>query len=268
MIRRRTFIISVGSTMLAPMAHAVQKKSLSDPLRVGAEQALVDGTLATRLQLAFIRDTGVVITLTPNASMAVLTALERGEIDVSLTNAPAPELQLEKQGLAHMRAAVAQGDWVLVGPVTGTGQRMADPAGVLGNPKMTEALQKIRQAQGRFVSAPQGSGAHFAELDSWRNAKAAPSAPWYSETPSTGDALALAQTARGYTLVERGRWLNHPPSGLAVCVQGDASLALPVHVMQSFRSHHPAAKLFMQWITGPRGQRIANSSPGWHGVKR
>jgi tungstate transport system substrate-binding protein len=155
-----------------------------------------------------------------------------------------------------------------VGPVTGTGRKMTDSAGVLGNHKIADALQKISQAQGRFVSAPQGSGAHLAELDSWRNAKAAPSAPWYSETPSNGDALALAQTARGYTLVERGRWLSHTPSGMAICVQGDASLALPVHVMQSFRSHHPAAKLFMQWITGPRGQRIANSSPGWHGAKR
>ena len=34
------------------------------------------------------------------------------------------------------------------------------------------------------------------------------------------------------------------------------TLAEPVHVMRSFRINHPAGKIFVTWISGPKGRRI------------
>jgi tungstate transport system substrate-binding protein len=37
--------------------------------------------------------------------------------------------------------------------------------------------------------------------------------------------------------------------------------------MRAFRVSHPAAKLFGQWVGGPRGARAAAAVRGWRGPK-
>ena len=39
-------------------------------------------------------------------------------------------------------------------------------------------------------------------------------------------------------------------------MHGDPRLEDVYHAMRSFRSPHPAAKLFMNWLTGPTGRRV------------
>lgn len=265
---RRPFLITLLGSSWAMQALAVQRKSLADPMHLGVEQSLVDSGLAGKLQRSFGRDTGVAVLLVPGASATVLAALEQGEVDAALTDAPEIEMRLEKQGLAHDRRQVAMGDMVLVGPVTGKGRKLVDPAGVAGERDIATALVKLSQAQARVVSAPDGSGAYLAELALWRAAKVGPAAPWYAKTPEKEDALALAATQGAYTLVDRGRWLARGRKPLAVLVEGDARMGLPVHVMRSFRVNHPAAKLFVQWVSGPQGHQVAGSVAGWRGAVR
>jgi tungstate transport system substrate-binding protein len=262
MIRRKFFAMALPS-MGWSLTDAAQPKSLSEPLRVGAEQSLIDGNLAIRLQLGFIQDTGVVVQILPYSSTASLAALERGELNVSFTHTPILEAALERQGLAHHRMLIALSDFILVGPrperATKGGAMPADVAGI----DLVAALQKISQTQSKFIGACPGTGAHVTELDAWRAGQISPNAPWYVATPDQGDALALAYAQRGSTLLERGRWLAQPLSGWAIRVQGDPRMVLSVHAMQSFRARHPAAKLFMRWITGNQGQRIVSTTPGW-----
>lgn len=262
---RRSLLALMAASAL-PTAHAVQRKSLADPMRLGVEQSLVDSGLASRFQKGFGRDTGVAVQLVPGYSGALLEALERGELDAAMTNAPDQETQLEKQGLAHDRRLVAQGDFVLVGPLEGVGKKAKDPVGIAGERDIAVALAKLAQAQARFVGAPTGSGAYLGSLALWRAAKVAPAAPWYTESKTNPLEKAAADGA--YTLVERGLWMSRGHKPLAVMVEGDARMATEVHVMRAFRSNHPAAKLFGQWVAGGQGRRVAASLRGWRPAPR
>jgi tungstate transport system substrate-binding protein len=268
-MKRRTLLIGALGPWAAPlMAAAAQSKSLLDPLRLGVEQTLMDSGLAGQLQRSFGRDTGVAVQMVAGTSATLLAALEQGEIDAALTDAPELETKLEKQGLAHDRRPVALGELVLVGPIEGKGKKAIDPAGVLHERDIAVALARLSQAQAKFISAPVGSGTYLAELNMWRAAKVAPAAPWYVKSDAKANVLAQAAEQRAYTLVERGLWLARGNKALAVLVEGDARMAVPVHVMRSFRVTHPAGKLFVQWVAGPQGQRVAGSVSGWRAPAR
>jgi len=262
----RRSLLALLAASAVPAAHAVQRKSLADPMRLGVEQALMDSGLASQFQKAFGRDTGVAVQLVPGISATLLETLERGELDAAMTNAPEQEALLEKQGLAHDRRLIATGDFVLVGPLEGVGKKAKDPVGIAGERDIAVALAKLAQAQARFIGAPLGSGAYLGSLALWRAAKVAPAAPWYVESKASPLEQATAEAA--YTLVERGLWMSRGRKPLALMVEGDARMATEVHVMRSFRVNHPAAKLFGQWVAGPQGRRVAASLRGWRPAPR
>jgi len=257
----RRSLLALLAASAVPTVHAAQQKSLTDPMRLGAEQALIDSGLASQFQKAFGRDTGVAVQLVPGRSAALLEALERGELDAAMTNAPDQEAQLEKQGLAHDRRLIAVGDFVLVGPLEGVGKKAKDPVGIAGERDIAVALAKLAQAQARFVGPVSGSGAYLSTFSLWRAAKIAPAAPWYVE--GKGNTLEQAAAESAYTLIERGLWMSRAYKPLAVMVEGDPRMATEVHVMRSFRVNHPAAKLFGQWVSGGQGRRVAASLRGW-----
>lgn len=262
----RRSLLALLAASAVPAAHAVQRKSLVDPMRLGVEQALVDSGLASHFQKSFGRDTGVAVKLVPGYSAALLVALERGELDAAMTNAPEQEAALEKQGLAHDRHLIAAGDFVLVGPLEGVGKKAKDPAGIKGGRDIAAALAALAQAQARVIGPVTGSGAHLSTLALWRAAQVAPAAPWYVETK--GNALEQAATEGAYTLVERGLWLARGRKPLAIMVEGDARMGAEVHVMRSFRVNHPAAKLFGKWVSSPAGRRVASGVRGWRAPAR
>lgn len=244
---------------LATPAQAQQRKSLADPLRLGVDEALMASGLARSLQRAFGRDTGIAVQLVPGQALPLLEALERGEFDATLTNAPDAETRLAQLGLAHDRRAVALGALVLVGPAPKG--KLPDPAGVAGGRDIAEALQRVATAAAtpgslQFLSAGDGSGTHAAEQALWRAAKVAPAAPWYAAADKGSGLIAQARARGAYALVERGAWADLGGAPLAVLLEGDPVMDLPVHVMRSFRVNHPAGKIFVAWIAGPKGRRV------------
>jgi len=265
MTSRRPVLIAAGLALIGlPKAQAQQRRSLADPLRVGVDTALADSGLAKALQQGFGRDTGIALKLVRMPALPLLEALERGELDVGITNAVDAEQRLDKQGLVHDRQAIADGEFVIVGPPARG--KTPDPAGIAGTRDAAAAMAKIRDAalasapgDVTFVSAGDGSGTHTAEQAAWRAAKIAPAAPWYLNAGSTAALPALARSRNAYALVERGAWASAGGAPLAVLVEGDPLLAEPVHVMRSFRINHPAGKIFVTWISGPKGRRIVAS---------
>ena len=266
--RRRLLFATAAATagLAAPALQAQQRRSLKDPLRVGVDPALVESGLAGALQRGFGRDTGVAAQLVLGPSLPTLEALERGELDAALTNAPDAEAQLDRQGLVHDRHPIALGALVLVGPAPT--KKLPDPAGIAKMTDVAQALARLRDTAHaetlafRFLSAGDLSGTHAAEQALWRAAKVAPAAPWYA-SGTAGPFAAQVRAAGGYALVERGAWLAHGGPPLAVLVEGDPLLELPVHVMRSFRVNHPAGKLFVEWIRGPKGRRVVASVRGY-----
>jgi tungstate transport system substrate-binding protein len=278
MTRRRLHLI-VGLAACATSVfdvHAQQRRPGGTPLRLGAERVLVDVGLTTTLRRTFAGETGLAVNVEPGTSSALLEALERGEIDVALTHAPAVETKLEKQGLVHDRRAVARSDFVIVGPL----ERGKDPASVSGGRDAVAALSSIAQAGAAFCTYADGSGTHLAEQALWLSAGVAPAAPWYRTIdPRGGSASMQAHAQRAYLFVDRASWLAFAATLKApkaarstatygVLVQGDPRLVTDFHVLRSFRINHPAGKLFVAWLTGPLGRRVVTGARGFDAPPR
>ena len=268
MISRRHLLHGpLGALLPAAAAEAQQRRSLADPLRLGVDTALFDSGLAKALQQGFGRDTGVALKLVSTPALPLLQGLERGEFDAALANAPEAEARLEQEGFAHDRRPIARGDFVLVGPAPRG--KVKDPAAIAGLRNAAEALIQVRSAAlampgvVMFLSAGDGSGVHAMEQALWRAAKLGPTAPWYTAAEAAPSLVAQARARGAYALVERGAWLAQGGAPLAVLVEGDPALAEAVHVMRAFRVSHPAGKLFIAWIAGPKGRRVVAAQRGY-----
>jgi tungstate transport system substrate-binding protein len=227
--------------------------SLANPMTLGVDSALFHSGLAAALQKAFGRDTGVAVTLSPGPALGLLKQMqtEGGPLDALLCNAPAAEMALDKQGLVHDRHLLAHGSFLLVGP---GGAAAPWPA-------LLSALKD--QPGAAFVSSPDGAGAQLVEQALWRSAKLTPAAPWYQLLPAGADVLAQARSRRAWCVVERGEWLARGGAPLAVRAEGAAELAEEVHVMRGFHSKHPAAKLFVAWVSSSKGRAVAARHRGY-----
>lgn len=281
----RRALLFAGLSVRPLYGLAQQRRSLADPLRLGVDVALHESGLAQALQRGFGRDTGVAVKLIPAPAQSVLQALEQGEIDASLCNSPSAEARLVALGYAHERVAVALSEFVIVGPLLqapapGKAPKPSkairqlkppkprDPAGLAGIAIAAQALQRLIDATAedasiQFLSANDGSGTHATEQAIWRAAKLAPVAPWYQNAGAVPGLIALARTQGKYALVERGAWAARGGPPLAVLVQGDPILRVPVHLMRSFRSKHAASKLFSAWLTGPKGRGVVAVLSGY-----
>ena len=264
--RRRLLPLPFAALLPGTSALAQQRKSLADPLRLGADQALVDSGLAHALLRAFGVDTGIAVKAVPGAALPLLEALERGEIDAALTNAPEAEARLDKQGLVHDRQPIAGGEFVIVGPaVRGKGEDVFGAA--LGHDAVGALKRLAAAAPGSFtfLTEGNGSGAHAAEQALWRQAGVAPVAPWYVSLPPGDNLISQVRTRGAFAVVERAAWLARGGAPLAVRVDGDPRLTEEVHVMRAFRVNHPAGKIFVAWIASPKGRRVVAAQRGYRG---
>lgn len=258
---RRSLILAGSLAVLgANQTRAAQKQSLEDPMRLGVDDALMKSGLARALQRAFGVDTGVAVNLTSGSALAMLEATELGDMDAALTNVSWLEAQIEKQGLVHDRRQIATGGLLLVGPAALAKALDAKRDIVL-------ALQRLSQAQVPFLSGTPGSGSQLAEQALWRAAEVVPDPAWHFPATVDANLLSQAKDKQACMLVETGAWMAQGGgSGYTVLVQGDDKLAMPVHVMRSFRVNHPAGKLFVKWIAGGRGRRVVAAQRGYRSI--
>jgi tungstate transport system substrate-binding protein len=269
MLRRRSLLTACAAPMWPGLAFAERPADRAGPLRLGVDLALVESGLAKSLQHAFGANTGIAVLLVPGPALALLEAIKNGEVDAALLDVPEAEADLDRQGLVHDRQAIAEGEFILVGPAPpipkGTRGRRPPPAGHSG----AEALDGIRlqayadPASLVFLTAGDGSGVHVAEQALWRAAKIAPLAPWYVNADPKQPLIAQARARGAYALVERGAWARQGGAPLVVLVEGDPGLVESIHAMRSFRVSHPAGKIFIAWIAGGRGRAVVAAHGGY-----
>ncbi|AKJ32155.1 substrate-binding domain-containing protein [Caldimonas brevitalea] len=265
--RRHFLPVLFGAAV--PLPTWAAPRSQQEPLLLGVATSLVDGGLAKRLQQGFLHDAGLAVQLVPGASGKLLGLLERGELDAALTHAPELEASLEKQGLVHDRRPVAACDFVLAGPLQGGKGRGRDPLGLKGQRDVVRALAAVAEAgargEAKFVGGADRSGAQLKDAALFKAAGVAAPGGWYVRSSAgMGDTLALANAERAYVLVDRPTWNADARrrGQLGVIVEGDPRLDDVYHAMRPFRGGHPAAKLLVQWLTGPNGRRAVQSAPG------
>ena len=261
-VSRRGLALLVLLAVAAGAAPAQPATTITMASTTSTEQSGLFGHLLP----AFTKATGIGVKVLPSPALALLESLAAGEVDAGLCNAPTAEERLDRQGLVHDRRPVATGAFLLVGPLPKG--RKPDARKVEPGHGLTDALTRWRDAAGdpdaaTFLSANDGSGAHVFEQSAWSSARIGPQAPWYARL-DPGQSLIVQARARGaYAIVERGAWLAHGGAPLGVLVDGDAEAVEHVHTMRSFRSPHPAGKLFVSWIAGAHGRSVVGSQRGY-----
>ena len=255
-IHRRKLLVAACLSALGGTS-AAQRRSMEEPMRLGVDQALMRSGLAPALERSFELDTGISLRLTSGSAVDVLEATELGETDVVLSNAPWLDSQIEKQGLLHDRHLITMGSLVLVGPTA-----LAKPLDARSD--IALALQRLADLKNPFVGPALGSGTQLAEPALWRAAGVVPNTDWYQSTADDASMLAQAAELQACFLMELGVWLAQPKvKGYGILVDGDARLSIPVHVLRSFRVNHPAGKLLVKWLAGPRGRNLAAGMRGY-----
>ena len=205
----------------------------------------------------FTDKTGIAVKVVALGTGQALDAARRGDADVVLVHDRPAEDKFVAEGFAKARHDVMYNDFVLVGP-------SSDPAHIKGL-GVQEAFAKLATAKAPFVSRGDRSGTHSAELRAWKEAGvdlAAARGDWYRDVgQGMGPALNTASALNAYILADRGTWLSFKNRGdLAILVQGDPRLFNPYGVMLVNPEKHPNVKVkegqaFIDWLTGPEGQR-------------
>lgn len=217
------------------------------------------------------RDTGLLDVLVPEFDkkygvttkvVAVGTgeALEmgkQGNADVVLVHSRKAEDEFVASGYGINRKDVMYNFFFIVGPKN-------DPAGAAEAKSAEEAMKKIAEFKGLFVSRGDQSGTHKKELSIWEKYSLKPQGEeWYKETgQGMGDTLTIASEMGAYTLVDSGTWYAFEDKvNLKIVVEGDPILFNPYGVIavnpEKYPNiNHKAAAAFIEFITSEEGQKI------------
>jgi tungstate transport system substrate-binding protein len=242
----------------ATAAAATTRPQPANPeIIVSTTTSTVDSGLLDVLQPIFEQQTGYRLTILSQGSGAALKTGERGEADVVFAHSPAAEQQFMKDTHGTRRELVMHNDFVIVGPPK-------DPAGVKGAQSLDDGLKRIAGSNTPFISRGDNSGTHVLEQNLWKTAGITPTGQgWYQESGSgMGQTLQIASEKGGYTITDRGTFLNLQKNlELDVVRENDGPLLNVYHVMQvnpgkSSKVNGDGATAFINFLIAPETQRM------------
>jgi tungstate transport system substrate-binding protein len=179
---------------------------------------------------------------------------EQGDADLLFVHAPAAEEEFMDAGFGSERWLVMHNDFVLVGP-------SEDPAGINGSENVVNALNRISESGGLFVSRGDDSGTHKKELGLWEKAGVNPEIDRYLESgQGMSDTLRIASEKGAYTLTDRATYLaNNDTLSLEILFEGDPELLNIYHVIivnpQKWpRVNEEGAQAFANFVISPEVQ--------------
>jgi tungstate transport system substrate-binding protein len=242
--------------LVIPFAALTHVQAAEKFITVASTTSTEQSGLFDYLLPKFTDKTGVEVHVIAQGTGQALKTAENGDADVVFVHDPAAEEKFVAAGQGVNRKAVMYNDFVLVGPA-------ADPAGVKGTKDIVAAFTKVAAAKAPFLSRGDKSGTNAAELRLWKAAGIEPAGEWYRETGSgMGPTLNTASGMDGYTLTDRGTWLNFKNRGtLEILVEGDRRLFNQYHVMLVNPEKHPDVKTaegqaFIDWLVSEDGQAV------------
>jgi tungstate transport system substrate-binding protein len=160
-----------------------------------------DSGLLDVLVPLFEKKTGYTVKTISVGTGQALALAGKGEADVCLVHAPDSEKKYVADGLLVNRRLVMHNDYLIVGPAT-------DPAKIKGMASAVEAMRRVAEAKGTFVSRGDNSGTHQLEKKLWQEAKVEPAGAWYLQAgQGMGATLGIASEKQGYTVTDRATFL-------------------------------------------------------------
>ena len=263
-IQKKTIVILLGLILLVAAVSGCSTNDEQSTVEPPANPDLIlatttstqDSGLLDVLIPIFEEKTGYLVKTIAVGTGKALSMGQEGEADVLLVHAPASEQVLVDEGTAINYQLVMHNDFVLVGPT-------ADPAGIKGLSKSSEALAKISASEALFISRGDDSGTNKKELQLWKTAAIEPSGSWYQETgQGMGDTLRVASEKNGYTITDRATYLALKDDlSLDILLEGDEDFFNIYHVMQVNPEKFPkvnadGAKSFVEFMVSKETQEV------------
>jgi tungstate transport system substrate-binding protein len=256
-----TFLLRLSRViLLAALAGAALVRSVyaeDKSIVVASTTSTQNSGLFEYLLPIFEKKTGIRVHVVAVGTGQAIKIASRGDADVLFVHHKPSELAFVAAGDGVERFDVMYNDFVIVGPKD-------DPARIRGLRDAILAFKRIAAAKAPFVSRGDDSGTNKEELEIWKDAEVdvrKDSGTWYRATGSgMGATLNTSAAMDGYTLTDRGTWLNFRNRGsLKILVEGDPRLSNQYGVTLVNPRRHPDAKAtlgqaFIDWLLSPEGQ--------------
>jgi tungstate transport system substrate-binding protein len=198
---RRGFVIGAGLVLALAGLVATPSVLAGQAVILSTTTSTQDSGLLDVLVPLFEKKTGYSVKTISVGTGQALTLAAKGEADVCLVHAPDSEKKYVADGLLVNRRLVMHNDYLIVGPAT-------DPAKIKGMASAVEAMQRVAEAKGTFVSRGDNSGTHQLEKKLWQEAKVKPEGAWYLEAgQGMGATLGIGSEKQGYVLTDRATFL-------------------------------------------------------------
>jgi tungstate transport system substrate-binding protein len=252
MMRKVVLTVAVCACLAAMICSA----DAETRLRMSTTTSTEDSGLLNVLLPPFEKAAGVKVDVISVGTGKALKLGENGDVDVVLVHARPAEDKFVAEGYGVDRRDVMYNDFVIVGPKD-------DPAGVKHAKTAVEAFKSLSQGKAPFISRGDDSGTHQMEKSLWKKAGIVPQGSWYVEAgQGMGAVLQMAFDKKGYTLSDRGSYISQEGKlDLAIVFEGDKDIFNPYGIIAVNPQKHPKtqydlAKKFIEYITGPEGQKI------------
>jgi len=217
----------------------------------------------------FEKKIGIKVDVVAVGTGAAIEIGKRGDADLVMVHAKELELKAVAEGWFKDRHDLMYNDFVIIGPAD-------DPLKLKGMKSAMEALKKIAaQDKVPFVSRGDKSGTHTMELGVWKKAGLDPKGQkWYLEVGQGMEKTQrIANEKKAYTLTDRGTWLatkDKDKLEMVIVLEGDPALfnqygVMAVNPEKYKQGKYKEAKLFIDWLISPEGQKAIGNFKDKHG---
>ena len=228
----------------------------TETLRMAVTTSFHNSGLADVLLPEILADLDLEVQLLVVGTGQALQLGRAGDVDAILVHSKAAEEAFVDEGYGTHRREIMYNDFVLVGP-------KGDPAGISEAESASDALQRIAEAETKFVSRGDDSGTHRKEQSLWEDAGGIPEGSWYNMVGAgMGAALNTASGFDAYILSDRASWLNFGnKGGLALLFTGDPVLFnqyafLPVNPETHAHVMVDQTARLEDWLTSERAREL------------
>lgn len=242
--------------MVASFAFMLSAAGAQTHLRMSTTTSTENSGLLAVLLPPFEKANNVKVDVISVGTGKALKLGENGDVDVVLVHARKAEDKFVADGFGVDRRDVMYNDYVIVGP-------KSDPAKLKDAKTAVDAFKRLAEGKAEFVSRGDDSGTHKQEKVLWEAAGVKPSGKWYVEAgQGMGAVLQMAFDKQAYSLTDRGTLISvEGKIDLPIVFQGEKGLFNPYGVIavnpkKHPKAHYDLAKKFIDYITGPEGQKI------------
>jgi tungstate transport system substrate-binding protein len=250
---KKSILSLVGVALLLALAVGVHAETR---LRMSTTTSTQNSGLLDVLLPPFEKENNCKVDVIAVGTGKALKLGSRGDVDVVFVHARKAEDKFVADGFGVDRKDVMHNDFVIVGP-------KSDPDGLKKAKTAVEAFKLLTKGKADFISRGDDSGTNKKEKQLWKAAGITPKGKWYIEAgQGMGAVLMMAFNKKAYTLADRGTYIAYEGKiDLVIVFQGDKALYNPYGIIAVNPKKFPKvnfklAKKFINYVTGPEGQKI------------